>query len=272
MALPLYDSEKTRHPIADEIFSLYRHHHLLRELITRNIKTRYKRSVMGVAWTMLNPLLTMLVLYVVFSQLFAFSLPQYLVYLLSGLVLWNFFAQSTVAAMRDLVWSGGLLQRIFIPRALFAVAAIGTGLVNLLLALVPLVIIMLVTGAQLSPAILFLPVSLTIACMFALGVGLGLSALAVFFADIVDMYQILLLAWMYLTPIFYPIDILAPKYTWLITANPMYYILECFRAPIYLGILPDGNIFIKAIIAATVSMLLGSWLFARKSDEFSYYL
>lgn len=267
-----YDSDARRYYLIDELRALIRYRTLLGELILRNIKTRYKRSVMGVAWTMLNPLLTMLVLYVVFSQIFAFSVPNYPVYLLSGLLLWNFFAQSTVAAMRELVWSGGLLQRIFIPRALFAVAAMGTGLVNLLLALVPLAIIGLITGVQLSIALLFLPVSLLLAGMFALGIGLGLSTLAVFFTDILDMYQIVLLAWMYLTPIFYPIEILAPKFHWLIAANPMYYILECFRMPIYLGVIPDGSIIANAVITATLSLLLGGWLFARKSDEFAYYI
>jgi len=272
MVSPIYDSSLPRHPLKEEVKSLLGYRHLLRELIGRNIKTRYKRSILGVAWTMINPLLTMLVLYVVFSQLFAFSVPHYQVYLLSGLLLWNFFAQSTVAAMRELVWSGGLLQRIFIPRALFAVAAIGTGLVNLLLALILLAILALISGVRLNLAILFLPVSLILASMFALGLGLGMSTLAVFFADVLDMYQILLLAWMYLTPIFYPIEILAPKYHLMIAANPMYYILECFRMPIYLGVLPDTNIFVKALIAATLSLLLGGWLFVKKSDEFTYYI
>lgn len=272
MSTKFYDSDARRYYLLDELRALIRYRTLLGELILRNIKTRYKRSVMGVAWTMLNPLLTMLVLYVVFSQLFAFSVPYYPAYLLSGLLLWNFFAQSTVAAMRDLVWSGDLLQRIFIPRALFAVAAMGTGLVNLLLALVPLAIIGFCTGVQFSLAVLFLPVSLILAGMFALRIGLGLSTLVVFFTDILDMYQIILLAWMYLTPIFYPIDILAPKFHWLIATNPMYYILECFRMPIYLGVLPEANIIAKALLAAVLSLFLGGWLFARKSDEFTYYI
>lgn len=267
-----YDSQEPRHYLFDELHALLRYRSLLGELILRNLKSRYKRSFMGVAWTMINPLLTTLVLYVVFSQLFAFSVPNYPIYLLSGLVLWNFFAQSTVAAMRELVWSGALLQRVFIPRAIFAFAAIGTGLVNLLLGLIPLAVILLVSDVQLSAAIFFLPVSLVLACMFALGVGLGLSTLAVFFTDIVDMYQIILLAWMYLTPIFYPKEILAQKFQWLIDVNPMYYILECFRMPIYLGVLPNLDIIIKAFILATLSLLIGGWLFARKSDEFAYYL
>jgi len=267
-----YDSAALRHLIYDEVFSLAKYRSLLGELILRNIKTRYKRSFLGVAWTMLNPLLTMLVLSIVFSHLFAYNVPEYSVYLLSGLLLWNFFAQTTVAAMRELVWSGGILKRVFIPRALFAVAAVGTGIVNLVLALVPLGLIMLLNGSRFRMALLFLPVAVVMASMFALGIGLCLSTLAVFFTDVMDMYQILLVAWMYLTPIFYPFEILAPEFHWLIRANPMYYILECFRIPIYLGVLPDPNILVRAILSAVIALLVGSWIFVRKSDEFAYYL
>jgi ABC-2 type transport system permease protein len=272
MTTIIYDSDAERKPILDEIRALVRYRTLLGELILRNIKTRYKRSVLGIAWTMINPMLTMLVLTIVFSQLFAFSVPQYPVYLLSGLLLWNFYSQTTVASIKDLIWSGGLLKRIFVPRGLFAVAAVGTGIVNLVLSLVPLGIIVFLTDSPIGLSLFFLPVSILIAGMFALGVGLGLSTLAVYFTDIVDMYQIILLAWMYLTPIFYPVEILAPKFQWLIRINPMYYILECFRMPIYLGALPDSGTLVGAVISAIVVLFIGSWVFVRKSDEFPYYI
>jgi ABC-type polysaccharide/polyol phosphate export permease len=265
-----YDSSHQQLRIFSELHALFKYRHLISELISRNIKSRYKRSILGVAWTMINPLLTMLVLYIVFSQLFAHSIPRYAVYLLSGLLLWSFFAQSTVAAIRDLVWSGGLLQRIAIPRSLFALAAVGTGLINLLLALIPLAIVAFISGSKLSWALFFLPVSLMLAAIFSLGVGLGLSSMAVFFTDIVDMYQIILLAWMYLTPILYPIEILPEQFRGFLIANPMYYILECFRMPIYLGVLPSIDILIKATLAATLSLFLGSWLFVRKYNDFAY--
>ncbi len=272
MLSPDYDSSLPRRPLWDEARELVRYRSLLTELILRNIKTRYKRSVLGVTWTMLNPLLTMVVLSIVFSHLFGFSLPRYPVYLLSGLLIWNFFSQSTVASINELVWSSSLLKRIYVPRSSFAVAAVGTGLVNMCLALVPLGIIMLVTRSPLRPALLFLPIALILAGMFALGVGLALSALAVFFADVVDMYQIVLVAWMYLTPIFYPVEILAPEVRWLLYLNPMYYFLETFRAPIYLGKLPAPEMVIGAVTAAICMLLLGGWLFRRKSDDFVYHL
>ena len=267
-----YDSTRKRQPLVDEILSLIIYRHLVGELILRNIKNRYKRSILGVAWTMINPLLTMLVLSIVFSQLFASRLFNYPVYLLSGLLVWNFFSQSTVAAMRDLLWSSKLIKRIYIPKSLFATAAVGTGIVNLLLALIPLGIIALASGMPLGLPLLFLPVAILIASMFSLGIGLVVSSQAVFFADVVDMYQIVLVAWMYLTPIFYPLEILPESFRWIISFNPMFYIMECFRYPIYLNTLPDLLTVVWAIVSAGVSLILGSWIFTRKSREFAYYL
>jgi ABC-type polysaccharide/polyol phosphate export permease len=256
----------------DEIKSLYKYRYLLWEMILRNIKNRYKRSILGIAWTMINPLLTMLVMAIVFSQLFAVSLPRYPVYLLCGLLLWNFFSQTTVAAIRDLVWGSSLLKRIYIPKALFATAAAGTGMVNLLLAIIPLGIIALFSGSKMGLPLLFVPIALILAFMFSLGIGLGISTQAVFFADVLDMYQIALIAWMYLTPIFYPVEIMAPKLRWIIYINPLYYIVECFREPIYLNKFPSLQTIFFASLSAGIAMVVGSWIFARKSTEFTYYV
>ena len=272
METNLSNSSGPFHQMGNEIRSLYKYRYLVGELVLKNIKNRYKRSILGVAWTMINPLLTMLVLTIVFSQLFANNLPRYPVYLLSGLLMWNFFSQTTVSAIRDLVWSSTLLKRIYIPKGLFATAAVGTGLVNLLLALVPLGIIAIVTGSRLGLPILFLPVALLIASLFSLGVGLGISTQAVFFGDVVEMYQIVLVAWMYLTPIFYPIEILSPKLRLFIYLNPLYYIVECFRDPIYLNKFPSVHVILIAVISALFAAILGGWVFARKSNEFAYYI
>lgn len=263
----IYDSSNHDHRFSQEILGLIKYRFLIYELINRNIKIRYKRSFLGVAWTMLNPLLTMMVLTIVFSQLFAYSLPNFSIYLLSGLILWNFFSQSSIAAIRDLVWGGSVLRRIRIPKTVFAVAAIGTGIVNFVFALVPLLLIMIATGVFPTGAIIFLPLALVFASLFSLGIGLALSTFAASFTDVVEMYQILLVAWMYLTPIIYPIEILAENYHKIILFNPMYYILESFRQPIYLGVFPDLEIILGAAVSATVSATIGILIFIRGSDQ-----
>ena len=135
-SFPIYDSSERKSPALDEFRELWRYRNLVYQLVRRDIVTRYKRSVLGIAWTMLNPLGMTIVLSIVFSQVFGAG-EGYAVYVLSGLIPWTFFAQTTNACMAGLVWGGSLLKRIYIPRTVFAISAIGTGLVNLLLSMVP---------------------------------------------------------------------------------------------------------------------------------------
>ncbi len=268
--MPVYDSARQSLPFITELKELWRYRDLLRQLIARNIKTRYKRSVLGILWTMLNPLLMMLVLTFVFSEVFRFRIEHYAAYALAGLLLWNFFAQTTTGAMSELIWGGGFLHRIYIPRAIFAVTALGTGLVNLLLSLVPLFVIMIVTGVPVRPTILILPLPILLTAMFALGAALFLSRVAAYFADVVEMYQIFLTAWMYVTPIIYPKEIIPPKFQWFFNLNPMYHLIEIFRAPLYIGWFAGPKTMAAAATAAVFALGFGWWYFTRKADELAY--
>ena len=266
----IYDSAERPSPFIDEFVQLLRYRDLVRELVSRDIKARYKRSALGLGWTMLHPLLSMLVLTLVFSNVFRFSVDNYAVYILCGLVLWNFFSTTTTHAMTQMTWGGGLLSRIYLPKAVFAASSIGTGLVNLALALVPLLVIAVLSGVSLHWSLLVLPGAVALTAMFALGVGLLLSALGVYYTDVINMYEIILTLWMYLTPIIYPIDILPPGVRAVVELNPMYYFLELFRAPIYTGVVPPGDVWLKALLLATGMLILGWWYFTRKADEFAY--
>ncbi len=242
---------------------------LLFQLIRRDLVARYKRSILGVAWTMLNPLGTMLIMTFVFSNLFK-SVESYPVYILSGLIVWNFFSQGTNAAMVGLIWGGSLMQRIYLPRTIFGVSAIGTALVNLLIALIPLTLVMLITGTPIPLTVLFLPVSILMLTAFPLGFGLMLSALAIYFPDVAEMYQILLTAWMYLTPIIYPEEIIPERFLGLYRLNPMYWIVKLFRLPIYNGRIPTFSEVLPAL-AWSIGFLIVGWLFfTSKSDEYAY--
>ncbi len=266
----VYDSANRPAPVLAELLELLRYRDLLRLMVVRNITTRYKRSVLGVVWTLLNPLLTMAVLTVAFSSLFRFQLKNYSIYLLSGLLFWAFFSQATMSAMSSLVWGGQLLKRIYIPRTIFSVSAIGTALVNLLLSLVPLALIMLVLRHPFRPVLLFLPVSILLLAMFALGVALFMSTMAAYFSDVVDMYQVFLSIWFYVTPIIYPKEILPAKVAWYLNLNPLYHLLELFRAPIYAGAIPGPHTLLAAAASALVALLVGWWVFTRKAEEFGY--
>lgn len=266
----IYDSADRGSPMVEEFRELVRYRDLLHQLIARNIKTRYKRSALGMLWTMIHPLMMMVVLTLAFSSLFRFSVPHFSVYVLSGLLLWNFFSQTTNSAMSELLWGGSLMHRIYVPRVMFAATAMGTGLVNLALSLPALFIIMLISGVPLRPSLLFLPVALLLICFFTLGVGLLLSTMVIYFADVYEMFQILLMSWFYLQPIMYPISIIPESRQWLFHINPMYYFLTTFRAPIYEGrIAPWSDIGMAAMIAI-VTLALGWWLFTRQAEQLAY--
>ncbi len=268
--VPIYDSSRRPSPMVEEVTEVLRYRDLVAQFVRRDILTRYKRSVLGVAWTMLNPLGMMLVMTIAFSQVFG-ATPAYPGYLLIGLVAWTFFSQTTVYAMRQLVWGGALIQRIYIPKTIFAVSAIGTGLVNLLLSLIPLAFVMAVTGLGFSLPVLFLPISILLLAAFALGVGLLLSTVAIYFPDVAEMYEIALLAWMYLTPIIYPEDAIPQAYRWwLFNLNPMYHLIKLFRLPLYYDLVPSPERLAVAAFVALGTLAIGWFVFTRKSDEFAY--
>lgn len=265
----LYDSKQRPSPAIEEIRQVFRYRYLIGQLLRRDILTRYKRSALGVAWTMINPLATMLVLSIAFSQVF--KMAGYSSFILSGLMAWNFFSQASNAAIVNLVWGGGLLKRIYIPRTSFAISAIGTGLVNLGLSLIPLIIVLLINGIKITWAILFLPVPIILLAMFTLGLGLIISSFAVYFPDVAEMYQIVLLAWMYLTPIIYPPEILPELAQKIVPiVNPMYWLVELFRAPIYEGIVPGWSAIWPSLVVCIVILIFGWWFFCKRADEMAY--
>ncbi len=266
----VYDSTKRGLLAFEELQGVIKYHELILQLVRRDLISRYKRSTLGIAWTMLNPLGTMLILSFVFSNLFH-TVKGYPIYVLSGLIAWTFFSQSTTASLAQNVWGASLLQKIYLPRTSFTLSAIGTGLVNLVLTLVPLLIIISVSGYPLRATMVFLPISITLLAAFSLGIGLLFSTLAVYFPDVVDMYQVGLNAWMYLTPVIYPADIIPTFYRqWLLYLNPMYYFVEIFRQPIYDGILPSWQLVITGTGIALISLLLGWIVFTWQANEFTY--
>jgi ABC-2 type transport system permease protein len=269
--VPIYDSDRQGSAALEELRAIFNYRYLIAQFIRRDILTRYKRSALGVAWTMLNPLGTMIILTIVFSRAFGGSQEGYAAYVLSGLIAWSFFAQSTNAATLHLVWGGSLLKKIYIPRTSFAVSATGTGLINLLLSLVPLVLVMFVIGVPIRWTIIFLPIPILFLAMFALGIGLLISTMAIYYADVAEMYQITLTAWMYLSPVIYSPEILPEAYRfWIVRLNPMYYLIELFRMPIYYGKVPDLNLVLISAGIALFTLFAGWMFFTSRSDEFAY--
>jgi ABC-type polysaccharide/polyol phosphate export permease len=266
--IPVYDSAQLVPHALQELKEAVNYRHLIFQLVRRDLLARYKRSFLGVAWTMLNPLGMMLILSVVFS--FFDPSRAYPAYILSGLMAWNFFSQTTNQAINSLVWGGGLLHRIYVPRSSFGLSAIGSGLVNLAVAFIPFLIVSIIVGSPLRITILFLPISIFFMACFTLGLGLAISTLAVYFPDVAEMYAVILTAWMYVTPIIYPEAILPAKYMWILHINPMYYLVKLWRLPLYFGQWPAWGDIWPAALIGIVTLLAGWYFFTSKSDEFAY--
>ncbi len=271
--LNIYDSAKNKHPSLEEVRGLIRYRDLLYQLIRRDIVARYKRSFLGILWTMLNPLGTMIILSIVFSRLFDVdgSFPAYII---SNIVAWNFFSQSTQFSMNSTLWGSSLFQKIYLPRTAFVVTTVGTGVVNLLLALVPLAIVFLVVGTPIKLSVLLLPVVILLLAMFTLGVSLILSTITVFFPDTAEFYPVFLTALFYLTPIMYPESLLYsnPLGYWIMSLNPLYRVLKLFRIVLYHGVVPTPREWLIGVTVAIFTFIVGWFIFTTKSKSFGYYV
>jgi ABC-type polysaccharide/polyol phosphate export permease len=265
-----YDSAARRNRMVDEVRELVRYRDLVRNLVRRNVTARYKRSVLGVLWTLLDPLLLMIVMAVVFGTLLAKSTPSYPVFLLSGIVIWNFFSQSSTQTMMDFVYSGSLVVQVYMPKSVFAVSSIGTHLVNLILAFIPLVTIVLIIGHPITPALLFLPVSVLLIAMFTLGTGLLVSALAVFFADMINIFNLSIQLLFFISGVFFSVEVLPEGLQRVIFLLPTYQMVTIFRYPIYEGLIPPIDSLIYFSAWAVGTLVLGLYVFTRLSDEYAY--
>lgn len=267
---PIYDSAAPRVPFIHELQELVRYRYLLWNLISRDLKVRYKRSALGVVWTMVNPLLTMAVMAVVFMNIFRFQVANYPIYLLSGILLWRLFAVGTTNAMRSVLGHSEIRKKIYVPASVFVASSIGSALVNLLLAMIPLLLLAIVLGVRPQLTWLYLPIPILQTTLLAFGVGVMIAALAVFFADMIDIYEVFTTAYFYLTPIIYPASILPIQLQDLEVANPMFHFAEGFRLALLEGTLPNWQTLMMGTVPTFVLTVLGWSLFTRLSDEFAY--
>lgn len=269
MKAAVYDSRDLRFGGVYAARELGSFGHLLGMLVKLSLTLRYRRSFLGILWTLLNPLLNMLVLTVAFSTLFSAHVPRYPPYVLIGLMVWDFFGQTTTFAANQLVWGSPLLNRVWLPAAVFPISAAITGVINFLLTLLPLVGVLLLSKVPIFWTSLFLPVPLFFLALLSLGVSLFLASLALHFYDLVNMWNVLLRAWYFLTPIMYPETIFPEKGRWLLFANPLYHLLRCFREPLLNGRLPATEHIAVAGLVSLLVFLAGWTYFSRRRFDFA---
>ena len=267
----VYDSAAPRSRAIEEARALWAYRGLVHELVVRDIKVRYKRSVLGIAWTMLAPLLNMVALTLVFSTILKQQITNYPVFFMTGAIFWAFFSQTTSTAASQTQDSNEIAKRIYIPKSVFVASAVGVGLVNLALSIVPLMGILMVTRFPIHPTWAFLPVAVVIEAFFAAGVGLWLFTFASRFSDVREMYMVIVQTWFFLTPIVYHPAIVPAKFRFALWLNPLYYLVQVFRKPIYDGVLPSAALLGASVAIALVTFLSGWVYFSNRAERFAFY-
>lgn len=253
----------------NRIKNFFKYNFLLSELVKKDIKLKYRRSVLGLFWTLLEPLLTMVVLTVVFSQLRGKSENFFPVYILTGRLLYTFFANSTKAAMKAIRTNSGMIKKVYIPKYIYPLSNVISNFVIFLLSLPVLVLVAIILKVPFTWHVFEAIIPLILLLIMSLGVGMILSAMAVFFRDIEYLWSVALMLVMYCSAIFYePGSVIKNGYGWVFSINPLYAIITNFRNSIIYGTSMDMNALIYSTVFSFGSLFIGVWFFYKKQDKF----
>lgn len=246
---------------------------LLQNLISRDLKVKYRRSVLGFLWSILNPLLMALVLNIVFAKLFRFQVEYFATYYLIGSLMFNFVVECTTGSMMSVINAAPLIKKVYIPKYIFPMQKCAFAFINMLFGSVAVIVVMLIQGVPFHIHAFLFIIPMLYALVFAYGLGLILSALTVFFRDIEHLYSVWVTIWMYLTPIIYPEELLISNGLFVVMKlNPMYYYVHALRSVVMYGTVPSLNENIMCITFSIVSLICGLGLFKKVQDKFILYI
>ncbi len=255
-----------------KIEKLMRSRYLLFELVVRDVKLKYRRSVLGYFWSLLNPLLTMAVVSIVFSFVFKQDIANFPIYLLTGQIMFQFFSESTNMAMGSVLQNASLMKKVYVPKYIFPLSRVISCSVNFVFSLAALFIVMIFTGAKVSFALLLLPFPIICIFLFSTGIGLILSIYAVYFRDLLHLYGVFTTMLMYLTPIFYPISALPEWVKKIIQINPLYHFIDFMRTIVLDCRVPTLENSVVCLIFALGTIIIGALIFKKKQDQFMLYI
>lgn len=251
---------------------LFKYKSLLYELVARDIKIRYRRSVLGLLWTLLNPVLMMTVMTIVFSHLFRFDIENFPVYFFTANIIFTFNVEATTNCLYAITGNASLIKKVYIPKYLFPVSKVFSCAVNLFFAFIAMILVMAVTKAPFYATMALTPILMIYLILFTIGLGLILSVLVVFFRDIAHLYSVLTMAWMYLTPIFYPVSLLEEKMNIVLILNPIYHFIKYFRDIVLYNTIPTLGQNITCLSIGIITLIIGLILFYKKQDKFILYI
>lgn len=251
-------------------FAKYRY--LLSELVKRDIKIKYRRSVLGIFWSFLQPLFTMIILTIVFSQLFKSNIENYPVYLLTGKLVFDYYSAGTRAAMGSILSNASMIKKVYIPKYMYSLGVIFSNMVTFLMSLLVLILVMIATQAAFTMFILTALIPIVLLLIFTIGIGLILATLTVFFRDIEHLYGVFVTMLLYATPIMYPAEIVPESFRFIQTLNPLYAIITLFRDSFLYGTFFDMGTLLFATSSSLIALALGIGLFYKYQDKFILYI
>lgn len=265
-------SKGKRSYVVNALVALQKYRFLIRQLVSRDFKTKYKRSILGMFWSFLNPLLTMIVQYFVFSTIFKSDIQNYPTYLLIGIVCFNFFSEACSMALTSILGNASLITKVYMPKYIYPLTRVVSSVVNLGISLIPLVIVAVVTGVQFQQSAVLAIFFLICLIIFSMGLGMLLSTSMVFFRDTQFLWGVFSMMWMYATPIFYPESILPDNFKVILEINPLYYFLKNTRMCILDGLSPEPSAYVGCFAMAIAMLLVGAFVFRKSQDRFVLYL
>ena len=251
--------------------------YILQQLVTKDFKLRYRRSILGVVWSVLNPLLMMIIMSFVFQYFLRSNLEHYSLYLIVGNITFALMNDATNGGLRSIIDASSLLKKVKVDRWVFPVQKVFSAAVNFAFSLIAVAIVMVFDGVMPTIHVLWFVVGLVLVMLFSIGIGLFIGALAVFFRDMIHLWSVVLTAWTYLTPIFWDLSLLtnsnAPRIVvWIVKANPMYNYLEIMRSAFVYHNNPSVTVLALAAIWAVIALVVGIAVFKKTEHKFILYI
>lgn len=251
----------------------YRYRYLMQQLVAKDVKLKYRRSFLGYVWSILNPLMIMVIMVIVFSNMFRSDIENFPVYLIIGQTLFNFMSESTTQAIFSIIGNAALLKKTYVPKYVFTVAKVTSSFVNTIFALGAMVVVFVVCKVMPNIYFLLIPLILLQEYIFCLGLGMLLAQGTVFFRDIQHIYSAVTTVWMYLTPMFYPVTLLPEWLRFLVIHfNPMYFYITQFRQIVLECRMPDPYLIIAGMVTAIVALVVGTAAFLKTQNKFILYI
>lgn len=257
--------------LVNAIYAIEKYDFLIRQLVARDFKKKYRRSILGVFWSFLNPLLMMLVQYFVFSTLFKSNIPNFAAYLISGTIMFNFFNESCGMTLTSILDNSGLITKVYMPKYIYPLTRTLSSIINFSISLIPMLLVCMLTGVWLQKSVILAFFFYLCLFIFSLGLGMLLCTSMVFFRDTLFLWNVLSMMWMYVTPIFYPESILPEHVRTVLQLNPLYHFIKNARVCILDGISPEPMIYLRCLLIALVMLMIGAYVFYKNQDKFVLY-